>query len=214
MTGAQQISEFKIGFDVISSNAAPGFTDSEIYSLLNRGQDYIILDLYKQKNWDLLGTLIYEDGNTPISQGLSVYTISNFNNYWLYVSSYSIVHRLPLPSTGFMTSLGVTDVSYRKFTNDFISVEEKEKYLTSPFNLNRIFKNPKFFIANNEYNVILDDYTNAISFIMVRYIRKRLDISSSQSCELQESLHRLVVDKAIDIAKTIINIQEPQSTSK
>ena len=82
MTPSELLYNFRIGFDVISSGAAPGFTDAEVYSLLNRGQDYVILDLYKQKELKLLQSLIKEVG-VSLTLTSNVYFGDLPADYWL-----------------------------------------------------------------------------------------------------------------------------------
>lgn len=210
MDGATMLSEFRLGFDVIASNAAPGFTDTEIYSLLNRGQDYIILDLYKQRNFELLQSLIKEGAIAFSSSSEYRYGVLPID-YWLYITLSVIAIRTAATSTGFIPSF--VDNSGSRVDCDLIDPKEALQFLASPFNRYRIWKNPKAYLEGNYIRVIMDNFSTTSSGNLT-YIKKRASISNSVSCELQESLHRLVVDKAIDIAKTIINIQEPQSTSK
>lgn len=208
MTGAQMITEWRLGFDVIASSAAPGFIDSEVYSLLNRGYDYVILDLYKQRELKLLQSLIKE-ATVSLSLSANIYSGSLPADYWLPYNVTTTVTRTGLTSTGFIPTH--TNVSGVVLDCDIIDPKEAIQFLPSSFNSLRIWKNPKAYLETNNINIIVDDYTT-ITDNKVIYVKKRLDISNSQSCELQESLHRLIVDKAIDIAKTIINIQEPQSS--
>jgi hypothetical protein len=210
MTPAELLYNFKIGFDVISSGAAPGFTDGEIYSLLNRGQDYLILDLYKQKELKLLQSLIKES-TTTLTLASNIYSGSLPLDYWLLYNVSTTVTRTSLTSTGFIPTH--TNVSGVVLDCDIVDPKEALQFLPSSFNSLRIWKNPKVYLETNNINIIVDDYTT-ITDNKVIYIKKRLDISGAQTCELQESLHRLVVDKAIDIAKTIINIQEPQASKQ
>ena len=210
MTSSELVYNFRIGFDIIASGAAPGFTDVEIYSLLNRGQDYLILDLYKQKELKLLQSLIKEDAAT-LTLASNIYSGSLPVDYWLLYNVSTTVTRTSLTSTGFIPTH--ENVSGVVLDCDIIDPKEALQFLPSSFNSLRVWKNPKVYLETNNINIIVDDYTT-ITDNKVIYIKKRLDISNSQTCELQESLHRLVVDKAIDIAKTIINIQEMQSTKQ
>lgn len=214
MNGAAMVSEFRLGFDVIASNAAPGFTDIEIYSLLNRGQDYVINELLINRDFKNLFP-IFVDYGTPVNGGGSNFYITLPSQYWAYVSSFSTLTRSPINNSGFISSHEIT--VGESIENELIPPEQAIHFFPSSFNSLRIFKNPKIYIhnyaGNNVLEAITDDYTT-ISYIAIRYIRKRVDISNSVSCELPEVLHRIVVDKAIDIAKTIINIQESQDTTK
>jgi hypothetical protein len=208
MTGAEMLYEWELGFDVIASNAAPGFTSTEKYALLNRGQDYIILDFYKQKDFVSLQSLLV-NSNVTISSSTRYSSGILPANYWLLNKVNVKVTRSALTNTGFIPSHTNVDVYLECEEIDF---KNSYKYFTSSFNNFRFWKEPKFYLSNKTIYIIPDDYTTLSTTAILFYIRKRLDISASQSCELQESFHRLVVDKAIDIAKTIINVQEPQST--
>ena len=218
MTGPEMVIQWKNDFDVLASGAAPGFEDSEIYSMLNRAYDSLILNLYKAKDWTTLQALINDVSYTSsvsVSQGDSVfsYPLPGFSGdtnspFWLYVDSYSTVTRSAIPNTGFIQSLASN--SPMEISNMEVDITDFKDLTVTVFNPMTIFKNPYVNLNSNQLNVVVDSYTTltGISFI---YVRKFLPISATQSCELQESLHKTVVALAVEFARKAINIKEPQS---
>ena len=198
MTGPEMIYQWKVEFDVIASGAAPGFEDSEIYVLLNKAYNNLILELYKNKDWVSLQNLIHAtfcvNGALPIM-------------FWLYVDSYSNITRSSYPSTGFSQTLNSSiplDV-----TNKLVSVEDFSKYRQSIFNFYSIIKNPYVCISGNLISIITDIQTTLFG-ITVIYIKIPLTISNNQQCDLQESFHKTIVTIAVELAKQSISIKEPK----
>lgn len=214
MTANEMLNLWKVGFEVFASNSAPGFEDSDIFILLNRSQDLIIEELVTRKDWLRLQKLVLENSsNSPSTQaGTEFKYISLPSDYQYYVNSYSIVDRTGITNTGFIGSKEALD---RLVKNIDITVQELDNFYTNGFNQISIFKNPKACVRHSELYIVPDSYTT-IKAITLRYVRKRLEIgnvSGTGDCELDESLHRLIVEKAIDLAKKIIFIQEPQSSN-
>jgi len=211
MTNTEMLYEFRLGADVIASGAAPGFTDTQVYALLNRSQDYIIKDLYNEKNYLLLEEIVTTDSVAATYTGSNkVYYRALPADYWLYIDSYSSLTRTAMSATGFIPTQFIS--SAQPLKNFVVSRDKATEILSSVFNSSRIFKNPKCYIEDNKLTVLGDDYTT-ITNISLIYVKKRTDISSINNCELQESLHRRIVDKAIDISKVVFNIQETQSSN-
>lgn len=208
MTPAEMLYSWKLGFEVIASGAAPGFTNTQVYSLLNRAQDYVIKERVTSRDYGSLFTLLTDNSAGASGGGNKLYYRDMPADYWIYLMSHSTITRTALDTTGFISSHLISSEVF--IQNDLIEPDQAIKFLPSSFNSERIFKEPKAYLTTNRLNVIADDYTT-VNLITIRYIRKRADIDGSTTCELPEALHRAVVDKAIDIAKVIINIQEPQS---
>lgn len=210
MTGSQMLYEWRLGFDVIASGAAPGFTNTQVYAILNRAQDDIILELVNSKEYTKLIPLV--TGATLPLVGISdkLCWINVPSDYWLYLNSYSTLNRVSLgnSASGFIPEYTVD--SGELFRNELINPEQAVNYKPSSFNNYRLFKEPKTYIEGNRLYTIMDDFMT-ISEITLQYVRKRADVSDSVSCELPEVTHRFIVNRAIDIAKLIINSQNQQN---
>lgn len=207
MDSATLLYNFRIGFDIIASGAAPGFTDTQVYSILNRAEDELVLKAITEKDFISINTILV-DSSVGISGGTDkLYYRALPADYWMYIESHSGLTRTALGNSGFFPTLAIA--SEKQITNEYIEAEQAINFLASSFNSLRIFKAPKSYVLNGNLYVIADDYTTIINIIL-RYIRKRTLISSSATSELPEVMHRLIVDKAIDIAKVIINSQNPQ----
>jgi hypothetical protein len=210
MTSTAMLYEWRLGFDILASGAAPGFTDGQVYAILNKSQDYIIKECLEKKDLLSINTIII-DSSVAASGGTNkLYYRALPADYWLYIESHSGLTRTALGNSGFIPTLVIaTETS---ITNEPIDPDQAVNFLPSAFNSLRIFKSPKVYPETNNLYVIADDYTTIVNIIL-RYARKRATIANAVDCELPEIMHRKVVDKAIDIAKTIINVQTPQDNS-
>jgi len=214
MTANEMLNLWKVGFGVFASNSAPGFEDSDIFLELNRVQDLVIEELVVAKDWTRLQNIISEIGLTPglTGTGGTYPYISLPVDYMYYVNSFSTVTRTAMSTTGFTSSKVIT--SAEPVENQEITSKEAQKFVANTFDTNRMFKAPKAYIREGKLIVIPDSYTT-VGSIILRYVKKRREIgnvSGTGDCELDVSLHRLVVERAIDSAKKIIFIQEPQSS--
>lgn len=210
MNGPTMLYEWRLGADVIASGAAPGFTNTQVYSLLNRAQDYIIKERVTSGDYGSLFPILVDSSAAASGGTNKLYYRAVPADYWIYITSHSTLTRASIDNSGFIPDHTIS--SEVAIQNDTIEADAAIKFLPSSFNSQRIFKEPKSYILNNNLYVIADDYSTVTNIVM-RYIRKRATIDGSTTCELPEVLHRAVVDKAIDIAKVIINVQEPQSNN-
>ena len=227
MDSASLLYNFRIGFDIIASGEAPGFTDTQVYSLLNRAQDYIIDELIDRKQYQFLGKLLKigleltvtsHSGNGFIGQIPTVEESYAEYSFWKILSASATITRSGFSTSGLIRSNSGQSIEPIKL----LSPEDFEKWdkSISDFGRNSYirFYNPVGTISdsglNDDFSLIIraDAYTT-IEKADITYVTKREDISASQECQLSEKVHRQVVDKAIDIAKTIINIQTPQSSN-
>lgn len=213
MTATEMLNLWKVGFEVFASNSAPGFEDSDVFILLNRAQDLTIEELVLQKNWLRLQAILKEATLSPSTESITGFSYAAVPaDYNYYADSYSVTTRSAITTTGFM---GNKAHSSKPVKNQDISVEVLDKFYLNGFDSILIFKEPKACVKSGNIYVIPDSYTT-ISSIILRYVKKRREIGVGGSlgdCELDESLHRIIVEKAIDLAKKIIFIQEPQSSN-
>lgn len=209
MTAVEMLNLWKVGFEVFASNSAPGFEDSDIYILLNRAQDLIIEELVQQKDWLRLQAVLYEHMGVPYVESETYFKyLALPSDYQYYIESYSNISRTAISSSGF---LGTKYTDAKLIKNKDISFDYADKFHSNGFNTLNVFKEPKAFINRGSIYVITDSYTT-VNYINIRYIKKRREIGVG-NCELDEPLHRIVVEKAIDLGKKTIFIQEPQSSN-
>lgn len=204
MTGAEMITNWKIGFDIISSSAAPGFTDTEIYSLLNKAEDYLVLESYKNKQWENIHTIIRNYYTVPVGS-TGGYSVALPSSYYLGIDSASFINRIAIPSTGFISTSTITNKVI-----DNIDLKNKNTFLfyKDAFNAGKIYKNPYVYIEGGVINIICDLYTTIVG-VSIHYIMDRVLISSSSSSQLPKVMHRIIVDQAIKFAQESIFSQLP-----
>jgi len=197
--------EFRLAFDVLASNAAPGFTDTEIYSLLNKAEDYLVLELVNTKKYDLVYTLISNNTPTTASGGSGLYYISLPVDYWLPLETYSSITRIGFTNSGFVPTQAM---SGEMIKNIPIDAKDNFKYLQSAFNGNKIYKFPYAYVeGTNQY--VISDLLTTVNDINIKYIKSRTAIGSSTNSELPIAAHRLIVDQAVKYAQESVFSQLP-----
>ena len=224
MTSQQFLEKFRLKTEVVSSYEAPGLLDEEIFDLLNISQKMITLELCNSGKFDSLYSLLTWDGLLlnpepigPFGNNLNVYS-GNFTNEFFYpISGQIAVSRVALPTTGFIPKyeFGNTIVGLTQ-----ISVENVNKFIENPFNQNTVMLNPVYWIDyQNTQNyakikVILDAVTSLGSFInlpshpnlIFNYIRIPKAISVTDTSDLPENLHELILEKAVEERnKSLVN---------
>jgi len=200
------LTEFRIGLDAIATSSTPGFLDEEVYSLLNKAEDYIILESYKSKEYNNIYTLVKETTSILLpSPVVGVRSNALPNDFWLYVESYSSMTRSGIDTSGFIPNLIMNG---SLIENLLIDAKDARKYAYTAFNTNKIIRQPYCYYSGNNINFITDDYTTTLSYVL-KYIKKKLIISSTINSELPESIHRVVVDQAIKLAQQSLFSQLP-----
>lgn len=233
MTGAQMVTQWIHDFDVLASQASPGFLTSEILLLLNEAYELTILDLYHKKDWVSLQALIndvtYPNSNYPLGLGQIGLTASlNLDGtvigywaylpgfapgngdtnpvFWLYIDSHTAITRTAQPSTGFAQLL----TGYGQFTqNTFLTIPEFHNQVTTTWNKKRIFKTPYCTLNTNTINIIVDDYSTPVGYAII-YVRKYVSITNSGTIpELNEGFHQLIVKLAVQLGMQVTHSKEP-----
>jgi hypothetical protein len=201
MTSAEMKQYFLELYDINGSQTAAGLIDSEIYSFLNKAQDDMVLEIVALKQFDRIAVLkVYEEKDLSSSTRLGLgnaYDIDSplANVSYGYITSRSLLTRSALPVIS----------SPQWIDNEIIDTSLVDKFDSNIYNT-PIFKNPKvFFIGTVDLTVIFDAYTTpeATDSFIVEYIQKPTDIAVGVDCQLSESIHRSLVERAVKIALKI-----------
>lgn len=194
--------EFKIGVDKSDSLEYANFLPEEIDIFLNRSQDVIVEQLFFSgvfseinelwRVWRLENPFTVYDPNARFPNGYYV-DISPITDFLYYHTSYTKITRTNFPV--------ITIAEY--LLNIRISPNAADAYAVNTFN-KPIFKNPVIFFKDEESIVLLvDNYTNIPTGFYLEYIKtpERISFETSVDCELNERLHRKIVDLAVSLAE-------------
>ena len=218
MTAAQMKAYFLAEYDAATSFAAPGWEDTEISSFLNIAQDSIVSELYKNgdihKISELLTTLTDLSCllHPTIANGIYIadsdVDATMLAEYFYYVSS-----RINITRTN-------PDVRAEYIPAELVTRDVAPKFFVTPFNA-AWFKYPKIFMESLEVQaalprfVFLVDYYTTVPQVNVSvqigeitYIKRptRIDITGGTTTELNESLHQLIVQLAVQEALKAIKV--------
>lgn len=211
MTNQEFSIEFDILYNNLASNTAPPINEYEKSVLLTKAQSDIVIELYSGRN--NLG-LSYESSEEVKvylkaiqSQATSVVDITNdevnpHENIWL-------ITREEISNMGILDSIPVIPVSQDEYSkirnNPFRRVTNRRALRVNHGNSDRLIY-PKIIdttkpITYRVWGLIkptpiilegIDDPTLTI---------EGCDASSSKECELDSSLHRMILDRAVLYAK-------------
>ena len=218
MTTQEFSNEFDVLYNNIMSNAAPGLDEYEKSIFLTKAQEDIIIDLYNGKNPFGESFESTEEIRRYLSELNKTYTTINKEEGNTGISKYSIFFKLP-EDLWFITyeSVDFEDENLKCSNNIGIPVIP-----TTQDSYHRIKENP--FRKDNERRVLrLDSIGNLVELIsryniskyLVKYLSKPtpiilsdLDnglsingISEKTECKLNSSLHRAILEKAVDLAR-------------
>ena len=194
MTAAQMKSEFLVRYDALSYGA-PGWEDTDIEQFLNIAQMQVVRELFAAKRNDLL-TEIWDEFDSEIE---SVQYSANIKKTELpsdllfYISSKSSFYKL-----GFNGE----DIFYTSI-NEEIFPKNAEQFLPKNVTDTVLFRTPKCYLEGGFLNIIFDSFTEDVSNIYITYIRKPVSIkitTTAVDCELNENLHKLIVENAVQQA--------------
>lgn len=218
MTTQEFSNEFDVLYNNIMSNAAPGLNEYEKSVFLTKAQEDIIIDLYNGKNPFGESFESTEEIRRYLSELNKTYTTINKEEGNTGISKYSIFFKLP-EDLWFITyeSVEFEDENLKCPNNIGIPVIP-----TTLDSYHRIKENP--FRKDNERRVLrLDSIGNLVELIsrynisryLVKYLSKPtpiilsdLDnglsingISEKTECKLNSSLHRAILERAVDLAR-------------
>lgn len=218
MTTQEFSNEFDVLYNNIMSNAAPGLDEYEKSVLLTNAQEDIIIDLYNGKNPFGESFESTEEIRRYLSELNKTYTTINKEEGNIGISKYSVFFKLP-EDLWFITyeSVDFEDENLKCPNNIGIPVIP-----TTQDSYHRTKENP--FRKDNERRVLrLDSIGNLVELIsryniskyLVKYLSKPtpiilsdLDsglsingISEETECKLNSSLHRAILERAVDLAR-------------
>lgn len=210
MTNPEFSIEFDILYNNISSNKAPGLNEYEKSVFLTKAQEQIVTELYSGRN------------NTYSSfeetEELRRYLNSLVKTHSCQIPDGSPNH-ITSKSYSFVLPEDLLYITYEVCKNT--SMREFPVYPVSQDELSKIINNP--FRGPSKHRVLrLDNGTNTVEIISneeiamydIRYIRKPNPIiltdleddlsingiSEESECELDSSLHRTILDRAVALA--------------
>lgn len=213
MTSAELISKFKIRLEAVASASAPGFTNTEVYSLLNTAENEIIKKYSQLGDYKSIYTVVRTYGGiiSPMTlpSGESVYGIA-------------IPSVTSSPIRFFVDAMVRITRTEPTITSEFvraeiISTSDISKFVTTNFN-RPYFKYPKIVFgyqaSTAPYSYIIaipDTYTTNIDQIQLTYVLAQIGIDESNTSILPEFLHDDLVDLAVNMAaESIFKTKIPQ----
>jgi hypothetical protein len=209
--------EFSIEFDIlynnISSNKAPGLNEYEKSVFLTKAQEQIVTELYSGRNTTYNSFEETEEQrrylNTLVETKACSKHKNTIQNPFGTVTNNSTLFDLP------------NDVLFITYESARVNSKEVDVHPVSQDELSKILKNPFRGPSNNRVlrldigdNIVELISINDISSYKIRYIRKPNPIiltdleddlsingiSEESECELDSSLHRTILDRAVALA--------------
>lgn len=209
--------EFSIEFDIlynnISSNKAPGLNEYEKSVFLTKAQEQIVTELYSGRNTTYNSFEETEEQrrylNTLVETKACNKHKNTIQNPFETVSDNSTLFDLP------------NNVLFITYESARVNSKEVDVHPVSQDELSKILKNPFRGPSNNRVlrldigdNIVELISVNDIFSYKIRYIRKPNPIiltdleddlsingiSEESECELDSSLHRTILDRAVALA--------------
>lgn len=213
MTNPEFSIEFDILYNNISSNKAPGLNEYEKSVFLTKAQEQIVTELYSGRNTTYnsfeeteelrryLSSLIVTTGCPTYSEE-DKELIKITNNSMLFVIPENVL---------FLVKEVIVSNNYSEIDVYPVSQDELSKTLKNPFRGPSNNRALRLDVGTNIVEVI---YPSIISTYKVRYIRKPNPIiltdledelsingvTEESVCELDSSLHRTILDRAVALA--------------
>jgi hypothetical protein len=218
MSGPEFSSQFDIYANNIASNQAPGWNEEEKSVFLTKSQEQLCLSLYSGRNaygssFDsteemkrALANIIGEAELTPVAKDVPIATSSNSTFFELPEKLWFITYE----------SITVSDGKCGNTNIEVVPVKQDEYH--------KIRKNP-FRGANSRRALRLDSFNGIVEIISthditkyyLKYLRKPYPIileefsdfsingknkplSETKVCELDESLHQVILENAVKMA--------------
>ena len=216
MTDAQMIYQVRLGYDAFYSAAAPGFTDNEIASVLNKAQDQFIQSNVDSGDFSFIKALVNSTSGTLSTSTLvttnnaSVYTAGNIpTDLSQLISAEALIARSSISNpSGMFPEISSNNTSWT-ICNSATLTSSIYNFIDSISNSTSIFLNPMMFSASGLFTLITDKYSRAASTapnFKVLYIKQRADITTGAiiSCQIEPIKHRVIVDLGINILKEYV----------
>lgn len=218
MTTTELSYEFDVMYNNIMSNSAPGLDEYEKSVFLTQAQEAIVVAIY---NGNLTGTPFEGDEEVTryisnLNVTLNITTPVTSNNL-IGIDPRSVFYQLP-------TNVLVLTYESVRFTDTNLGCKNNTIGIVKPITRDKYYsinRNP--FKGSNTRRVLkITDATNVVELIssytissyLVSYIKKPLPIilntltndtinglSAKTECELDSILHRVILEKAVYLAK-------------
>ena len=210
MTNPEFSIEFDILYNNISSNKAPGLNEYEKSVFLTKAQEQIVTELYSGRNTTYNSFEETEEQRRYLHSLITTSSLEESTEIDDIITSNSSVYKLP-ENIMFITYETAILTGNKEVTVYPVSQDELSKIIKNPFrgpSNNRVLR---LDLGNNSIEVI-SNYD--ITKYLIRYIRKPNPIilvdleddlsingvTEESECELDSSLHRTILDRAVALA--------------
>lgn len=210
MTNPEFSIEFDILYNNISSNKAPGLNEYEKSVFLTKAQEQIVTELYSGRNTTYSSFEETEEQRRYLHSLITTSSLEESTDTDDIITSNSSIYKLP-ENIMFITYEIALITGNKEVTVYPVSQDELSKIIKNPFrgpSNNRVLR---LDLGNNSIEVI-SNYD--IVKYLIRYIRKPNPIiltdleddlsingiSEESECELDSSLHRTILDRAVALA--------------
>lgn len=210
MTNPEFSIEFDILYNNISSNKAPGLNEYEKSVFLTKAQEQIVTELYSGRNTTYNSFEETEEQRRYLHSLITTSSLEESTDTDDIITSNSSIYKLP-ENIMFITYETAILTGNKEVTVYPVSQDELSKIIKNPFrgpSNNRVLR---LDLGNNSIEVI-SNYD--ITKYLIRYIRKPnpiilVDLEDELSingvteesvCELDSSLHRTILDRAVALA--------------
>ena len=210
MTNPEFSIEFDILYNNISSNKAPGLNEYEKSVFLTKAQEQIVTELYSGRNNTYSSFEETEELRRYLNSLVRTHSCEVPNGNPNHITGNSYTFKLP-EDLLYITYEKCNDITMKEFLVYPVSQDELSKILKNPF---RGPSNDRALRLDVGTNIVEIIYLNSIYSYIVRYIRKPNPIiltdleddlsingiSEESECELDSSLHRTILDRAVTLA--------------
>lgn len=210
MTNPEFSIEFDILYNNISSNKAPGLNEYEKSVFLTKAQEQIVTELYSGRNTTYSSFEETEEQRRYLHSLITTSSLEESTDTDDIITSNSSIYKLP-ENIMFITYETAILTGNKEVTVYPVSQDELSKIIKNPFrgpSNNRVLR---LDLGNNSIEVI-SNYD--ITKYLIRYIRKPNPIilvdledelsingvAEESECELDSSLHRTILDRAVALA--------------
>lgn len=204
MTSQEMLREFKIGIDKIDSESYPEIYPEQIFMFINKAIDDLVNEgrvLFEKDQvvTDNLKSLIPRDPVIINAVRIGASNRYSFNltgiDYLFYISSEVEVKKGDRIGIGFVNVIQHDDI---------------KKILNDPHNSPRPSEVPITFSRNTIIGYTTSDFI--LKSLSLTYVKKPVKVSASVNCDLDEQIHYMIIDRAIQIAYQALglNIKQEQ----
>lgn len=207
----------EILYESIASNDAPGFTASEWGELFTQAQSDVVNDILidgaakNAYNRRAIDALVHYQEFTTTDAGPSVTVHPKYPNAYL-VDIESVAIGLTEDTVWWVLSIGATGTHG---TTAFSNVEVNEiTYSTYRSNLTNPYRKPSYedefwYFPEDKNLVIIVDSSSTLTSVLIEYVEdlSTHNIVMGTDCILHESVHPIIVKRAVEIAHASVQDQ-------